>query len=110
MRLKTYLLAAGVTAFALFGASPALAADDPAQQPPSEGCVAAPPEEAADAVSPEPTEAADAASPVPADPVDPDEDIPCDEETASSEPIPSPAPGSGAVPPPAVEWDPNYTG
>ncbi|MFD3686896.1 hypothetical protein ACFWTE_19000 [Nocardiopsis sp. NPDC058631] len=107
MRLKTYLLAAGVTAFALFGASPAFAADDPAEPPLPADCVAAPPEETADSVAPEPTESAEDS--VSADPTNSAEGIPC-EESGSLEPNPSPEPGAGAPPAPAVERDPNYTG
>ncbi|MEE2039170.1 hypothetical protein Q8791_18300 [Nocardiopsis sp. CT-R113] len=114
MRLKTCLLATGIAAFALFGAAPAFAADDPSAPPSPGQCYEEP-----TAVPAEPTEGgSEAAEPDEAD--GPWTQEPC-EEPGTPAPAPDeespvaspPNPGSGApeaVPAPPVERDPNYTG
>ncbi|MFJ9556008.1 hypothetical protein ACIRPH_19490 [Nocardiopsis sp. NPDC101807] len=113
MRLKTSLFAAGIAAFALFGAAPAFAADEPSVPPSQGGCPAAPaPTDPAEGVVAPgeggaglPEECAEP-EPAPSEEPSPGEGVP-------AEPAPVPDPGSGApeaAPAPPVERDPNYTG
>ncbi|GAA1439475.1 hypothetical protein [Nocardiopsis tropica] len=110
MRLKTSLFAAGIAAFALFGAAPAFAAEEPSV-PPSQGDCPAAPAPAAPAegvVAPEeggaglPEECAE-----PAPGVEAPSEEPSPSEGASVAPDPV---APEAAPAPPVERDPNYTG
>ncbi|MEU0237408.1 hypothetical protein ABZ234_06920 [Nocardiopsis sp. NPDC006198] len=111
MRLKTSLFAAGIAAFALFGAAPAFAADEPSDQPAPGDCWAAPaPAAPAEGVvAPE-----EGGAGVPEECVEPEpapSEAPSPGEGVPAEPAPAPDPvAPEAAPAPPVEQDPNYTG
>ncbi|XKK36825.1 hypothetical protein HFP72_17690 [Nocardiopsis sp. ARC36] len=114
MRLKTSLFAAGIAAFALFGAAPAFAADEPSDQPAPGDCWAAPaPAAPAEGVvAPE-----EGGAGVPEECVEPEPGVEAPSEAPSpgegvpAEPDPAPDPvAPEAAPAPPVEQDPNYTG